>query len=129
MFCGAAHSTQPRRSPRVRIETRHHLRTVFPPAVSGPQTLRKSAPPSAITPQTPSPHATGTSPAIRQDMAAVLALIMLPLVAATGFFVGSLRGDISPSTAFAAITFISLAVFVLGGALRIARAAEGPQTH
>lgn len=62
-------------------------------------------------------------------MAAVLALIMLPIVAATGFFVGSLRGDVSPSTAFAAVMFISLAVFVLGGALRIARSAEGPELH
>jgi hypothetical protein len=62
-------------------------------------------------------------------MAAVLALVMLPIIAAIGFFVGSIRGDVSPSAAFAAVTFIALAVGVLAGALRIARSAEGPQAH
>ena len=60
-------------------------------------------------------------------MAAVMALVMLPLVAAVGFFVGAIRGDITFSTAFAGAVFISLAAFVLGGSLRIARDAEGSE--
>jgi len=58
-------------------------------------------------------------------MAAVLALIMLPLVASVGFFIGVIRADGSLSAAFAGAVFIALAVGVLVGALRIAREAEG----
>jgi hypothetical protein len=60
-------------------------------------------------------------------MAAVLALVMLPIIAAVGFFVGVIHHDGSWSSAFAGATFIGLALFVLVGALRIARAAEGPE--
>jgi hypothetical protein len=59
-------------------------------------------------------------------MAAVLALVMLPIIAAVGFFLGSVRADVSLSSAFAGATFVLLAVGVLVGALRIARDAEGP---
>lgn len=59
-------------------------------------------------------------------MAAVLALVMLPIIAAIGFFVGVIRHDGSWSSAFAGATFIVLAVGVLVGALRIALAAERP---
>lgn len=59
-------------------------------------------------------------------MAAVLALIMLPIVAAIGFFLGVIQRDAAWSSAFAGLTFVGLAVGVLVGALRIARAAEGP---
>lgn len=59
-------------------------------------------------------------------MAAVFALIMLPLVASVGFFLGVLRADGSLPAAFAGMVFIALAMGVLAGALRIAREAEGP---
>jgi hypothetical protein len=62
-------------------------------------------------------------------MAAVLALIMLPIVAAVGCFIGIVRADGSLSTAFAATTFVALAGFVLVGALRIARDGEGRDIH
>ena len=65
-------------------------------------------------------------------MAAVLALVMLPIVAAVGFFIGTVRADGSLSAALAGATFIALAVFVLVGALRIARDSEGddaPHRH
>jgi len=58
-------------------------------------------------------------------MAAVLALVMLPIVAAVGFFIGVVRADGSLASAFAVAIFIALAVFVLVGALRIAREGEG----
>jgi len=58
-------------------------------------------------------------------MAAVLALVMLPIVASVGFFIGVIRADGSLSAAFAGAIFIALAVFVLAGALRIARDSEG----
>jgi hypothetical protein len=62
-------------------------------------------------------------------MAAVLALVMLPIVAAVGCFVGLVRADGSPSSAFAATTFVALSGFVLVGALRIARDGEGREIH
>lgn len=62
-------------------------------------------------------------------MAAVFALVMLPIIAAVGFFVGVVRADGSLSAAFAGAIFVALAVFVLAGALRIARDAEGPEAH
>jgi len=59
-------------------------------------------------------------------MAAVLALIMLPIFACAGVFLSIVRHDGSFGAAFAAATFIALAGFVLVGALRIARDGEGP---
>jgi hypothetical protein len=61
-------------------------------------------------------------------MAAVLALVMLPIVAAVGCFIAIVRSDGSASSAFAATTFIALTGFVLTGALRIARDGEGRDT-
>lgn len=57
-------------------------------------------------------------------MAAVLALVMLPIIASIGFFIGVVRADLSLASAFAGATFIMLALGVLGGALRIVRDAE-----
>jgi hypothetical protein len=62
-------------------------------------------------------------------MAAVFALVMLPLIASVGFFIGVVASDGSLASAFAGATFVLLAAGVLVGALRIARAAEGPQEH
>ena len=68
----------------------------------------------------------GTIPAKKQGMAAVFALIMLPIIASIGFFIGVVRFDGSLAAMFAGATFIALATGVLVGALRIAREAEGP---
>lgn len=68
----------------------------------------------------------GTIPAWRTCMAAVLALIMLPIIASIGFFIGVVRFDGSFAAAFAGAVFIALATGVLVGALRITRDAEGP---
>ena len=62
-------------------------------------------------------------------MAAVFALIMLPIIASIGFFVGAVHVSSSFSAAFAGAVFIALAIGVLGGALRLAREAEGPEPH
>lgn len=59
-------------------------------------------------------------------MAAVFALVMLPIIASIGFFIGVVRFDGSFAAAFAGAIFVALAVGVLVGALRIAREAEGP---
>lgn len=74
----------------------------------------------------PAAASPGTAEAKPLGMAAVFALVLLPLIASIGFFFGAIRGDISPSSAFAAVTFLALGIFVFGGALRIARDAEGP---
>ena len=60
-------------------------------------------------------------------MAAVLALVMLPIVAAAGFFLSVVFTNPSWSSACAGLAFMALAIGVLAGALRIARAAEGPE--
>jgi hypothetical protein len=57
-------------------------------------------------------------------MAAVLALIMLPIVASLGFFFGVLRTDGSPAAACAGAVFFALAAFVLVRALRLVHDAE-----
>ena len=57
-------------------------------------------------------------------MAAVLALIMLPVIASVGLFISVIRSDGSLASAFAGATFIALAGFVLFGALRIMRDTE-----
>ena len=67
----------------------------------------------------------GTFDAMTPAMAAVLALVMLPIIASIGFFIGVVRADGSLASAFAGATFILLAVGVLSGALRIARDSEG----
>ena len=68
----------------------------------------------------------GIVPALHEGMAAVLALIMLPIIASIGFFIGVVRFDGSLAAAFAGAVFIALAAGVLVGALRITREAEGP---
>ena len=61
-------------------------------------------------------------------MAAVLALIMLPIIAAVGFFLGS-NAHASVGVIVAGGSFAVLAAFVLIGALRIVHDAEGPEPH
>ena len=60
-------------------------------------------------------------------MAAVLALVMLPIIAAIGCFVSIVHGDHTWSSACAGAAFAALAIGVLVGALRIVREAEGPE--
>lgn len=60
-------------------------------------------------------------------MAAVLALIMLPLIAALGFFVGATHAEGSIAAASAGLMFFALAGFLLVNALRLVRDAEGPE--
>jgi hypothetical protein len=60
-------------------------------------------------------------------MAAVLALIMLPIIACIGLFASFVSVQGSFSTTLAGATFISLALFVLFGALRIMRDSEQPE--
>jgi hypothetical protein len=60
-------------------------------------------------------------------MAAVLALVMLPIIGAVGFFVSVVYTEHSWSSACAGVAFVALAIGVLIGALRVERAAEGPE--
>jgi hypothetical protein len=57
-------------------------------------------------------------------MAAVLALVMVPLFAALGFFALVTHSDGSLPSAFAMLTFVGLGVGVLVGALRFVKSAE-----
>jgi hypothetical protein len=61
-------------------------------------------------------------------MAAVLLLILLPIIAGIGFFLGA-NGHTSLATIFAGVSFVALAAVVLVGALRVVHDAEGPETH
>jgi hypothetical protein len=60
-------------------------------------------------------------------MAAVLALVMLPIIASVGLFLETILGDGSLTSALTAALFVTLAVGVLAGALRVMRDAEGPE--
>jgi hypothetical protein len=62
-------------------------------------------------------------------MAAVLALIMLPLIASIGCFVGMVHGGASPAVVAATLVFSSLASFVLFSAFRVMRDSEAPTPH
>lgn len=57
-------------------------------------------------------------------MAAVLALVMVPLLAALGFFAGVTRADGSLASAVAMVVVLALGVGVLVGTLRFVRTAE-----
>ena len=54
-------------------------------------------------------------------MAAVFALVFLPVLASIALVLGLLRGDASLSTRFAATAFVLLASGVFGGLFRMAR--------
>jgi hypothetical protein len=69
--------------------------------------------------------ATGMRDAIERDMAAVLALIMLPLIASIGCFVEMLHGA-TPAVVAATLVFALLASFVLFSAFRVMRDSEAP---
>ena len=60
-------------------------------------------------------------------MAAVMALVMLPIIASVGFFIGLVRADASLPAACAGAMFCALATGVLAGAFRIMREADGPE--
>lgn len=62
-------------------------------------------------------------------MAAVLALIMLPIIASIGFFLGCIHGDASVGTLFAGGLFVALASMVFIGALRVVHDAEEAEPH
>jgi hypothetical protein len=57
-------------------------------------------------------------------MAAVLALVMVPLLASLGFFVGVTRDEGSLSSGFAFATFALLGVGMLFGLLKFVRGLE-----
>jgi hypothetical protein len=56
-----------------------------------------------------------------------MALVLLPIIASVGFFVGVIYADASIASAFAGALFVALATGVFVGALRMAREAEGPE--
>ena len=57
-------------------------------------------------------------------MAAVFALVLLPALAAAGFMVKTIQGDMSIGTGFAGMTFVLLTAFVFGGTLGMIKRAE-----
>jgi hypothetical protein len=57
-------------------------------------------------------------------MAAVLALVMVPLLAALGFFVGVAGGDNAVGSSFAMFAFVMLGAGMLIGLLRFVRGLE-----
>lgn len=57
-------------------------------------------------------------------MAAVLALVMVPLFAALGFFAGVTRGEGSIGSGMAMVTFALLGAGMLFGLLRFVRGLE-----
>ncbi len=57
-------------------------------------------------------------------MAAVFCLVMLPAIAAVGFMVLAIQGQLSISTAFAALVFAALTAGVFGALLGMIKKAE-----
>ena len=57
-------------------------------------------------------------------MAAVFCLILLPAIAAIGFMIKALNGQMSFGAAFAAMTFTVLTAFVFAGVLGMIKKAE-----
>jgi hypothetical protein len=57
-------------------------------------------------------------------MAAVFALVFLPALAACGFMIKTIQGDMSIGTGLAGMTFALLSAFVFGGALGLIKRAE-----
>jgi hypothetical protein len=57
-------------------------------------------------------------------MAAVMALVFLPALAAVGFMVKTIQGDMSVGTGFAGMTFTLLSAFVFAGVLGFIKRAE-----
>jgi hypothetical protein len=60
-------------------------------------------------------------------MAAVLLLIMLPLMAAVGFMLGVVGGQWSFTSVIGGATFVLLAGLLLGGAVKLAHQWDGDQ--
>ncbi len=60
----------------------------------------------------------------RRRMAAVFCLVFLPALAALGFMIKTVQGELSIATGFAAVIFAVLAAFVFGGALGLIKRAE-----
>jgi hypothetical protein len=54
-------------------------------------------------------------------MAAVLCLVLLPLMASVGFMFGVMRGDMSPGAILGSVMFFLLAAFLLFSALSMSR--------
>jgi hypothetical protein len=71
----------------------------------------------------------GTPEAITPVMAAVLALIMLPIIAAIGSLLGILHTDGTFVAASVGFVIFALAAGVLAGAFRIVRDAEGEEAE
>lgn len=57
-------------------------------------------------------------------MAAVFCLVLLPAIAAVGFMIKALQGQMSFGAGFAALTFTLLITFVFGGVLGMIKKAE-----
>jgi hypothetical protein len=62
-------------------------------------------------------------------MAAVLCLIMLPLMASLGFMFGVVRGDMSAASVLGGIVFFLLAGFLLFSALNMSRIWDEDETR
>jgi hypothetical protein len=67
----------------------------------------------------------GTLVAMRARMAAVLCLILIPILASVGFMTRAIVGDSSPGGMLALLTFILLAGGIVFGALGMARGWDG----
>ena len=57
-------------------------------------------------------------------MAAVLCLIFLPLMAAIGFMLGVVNGELSAASVFGGLAFVMLGAGMLVGMFRMSRAWE-----
>lgn len=57
-------------------------------------------------------------------MAAVFALVFLPALAAVGFMIKTVQGELSIGTGLAGTTFFLLAAFVFGGVLAMIKREE-----
>ena len=71
----------------------------------------------------------GTRRATHRLMAAVMALIFVPALAAVLLMLGDLHGQMSISTILATVTFVALASGVIGGTMRMFRRWDHEEPH
>lgn len=62
-------------------------------------------------------------------MAAVLCLVLLPLMAAVGFMLGAIQGQLSFATVFGGLTFLLLGAGMFVGVFRMVRHWEDEAPH
>lgn len=66
---------------------------------------------------------------LRAGMAAVLCLVLIPLIASVGFMFGVVGGEMSGASIIGGIAFFLLAAFMLFGTFNLSRVWDEEESH